>query len=145
MKMMKKSDQGFTLIELLVVVAIAGIFLAFMISTLGAGRQRSIDAKNMQAIALALAQAESYFASNNGYGAAGAAVAGNACGGDTSVMSALSKVTSSAPATCTVGAAGVSIAISAPSRANPTLSLCADSLGFSSQATASTSLAGVCK
>jgi prepilin-type N-terminal cleavage/methylation domain-containing protein len=52
--------KGFTLIEILVVLAIIGLFLAFILTSLSGGRNRATENRYKTAIATALAQAENY-------------------------------------------------------------------------------------
>lgn len=62
--------KGFTLIEILIVLAIIGLFLAFILTSLSGGKKRADDNRYKTAIATSLAQAENYRSINGTYSGA---------------------------------------------------------------------------
>lgn len=75
---MKNFKKGFTLIELLVVIAIIGILSSIVLASLSSARTKGEDAAIKANLANMRAQAELYYANNNGYGA-GVAASTGAC------------------------------------------------------------------
>jgi len=72
--MFKKNNKGFTLIELLVVIAIIGLLATLSVVALNNARQKSRDAKRVSDIKQIQTALELYFADNNSYPYAAAAV-----------------------------------------------------------------------
>lgn len=69
-----KKAKGFTLIELLVVIAIIGLLSTLAVVALNNARQKSRDAKRVSDIKQVSTALELYFADQNGYPTAAAAI-----------------------------------------------------------------------
>ncbi len=69
-----KKVKGFTLIELLVVIAIIGLLSTLAVVALNNARQKSRDAKRVSDVKQVSTALELYFADNNGYPVAAAAI-----------------------------------------------------------------------